>query len=106
MVEPTIGATDPNWPGRRCVATRGKHLRAEPISAFFEQHRVHMVGEFPQLEDQLCGWSPEENGPSPDRLDSMVWLCTELMGGPPPMQINSAAVAQIRSLGRSRRYAF
>jgi hypothetical protein len=57
-------------------ATRGKHTRAEPVSALFEQSRGHMVGYFPDLEDQLCQWVPGDA--SPDRLDAMVWAFAEL----------------------------
>ncbi|MBN1690439.1 MAG: hypothetical protein JW901_05420 [Dehalococcoidia bacterium] len=60
-------------------ATRGKAVRAEPIVALFEQGRVHLVGEFPFLEEELCGWIPGETKNSPNRLDAMVWALTELM---------------------------
>jgi phage terminase large subunit-like protein len=53
-------------------ATRGKKVRAEPVSALSEQGRWHMVGEFPELEDQMCTWYDELDW-SPDRLDAMVW---------------------------------
>jgi phage terminase large subunit-like protein len=55
MVESTIRNVDPNAPVRMVIATRGKQLRAEPISALYEQRRVHHIGEFPTLEDQMCG---------------------------------------------------
>ena len=103
MVESTIRNVDPNVPVRMVVATRGKQLRAEPISALFEQHRIHMIGDFSQLEDQMTGWDPSESGPSPDRVDALVWACTELMSGPPPMVINPKAIDQIRAIG-PRRY--
>jgi phage terminase large subunit-like protein len=53
-------------------ATRGKQVRADPVSALTEQGRWHMVGTFPELEDQMCTWYPELDW-SPDRLDAMVW---------------------------------
>ncbi len=53
-------------------------MRAEPISALFEQNRAHLVGGYPELEDQLCTFSAGSSG-SPDRLDAMVWGITELM---------------------------
>jgi len=59
-------------------ATRGKALRAQPVSALYEQHRVHHVGSFPELEDQLCSWTPDAAG-SPDRMDALVWAVTWLM---------------------------
>ncbi len=62
-------------------ASRGKAVRAEPIAALDEQGRVHHVGAFPQLEDQMCEWDPLGDLPSPDRLDARVWGFTELMLG-------------------------
>lgn len=53
-------------------ATRGKVVRAQPVSALTAQGRWHMVGVQPELEDQLCTWYPELDW-SPDRLDAMVW---------------------------------
>lgn len=61
-------------------ASRGKYTRAEPISALYDQKRVHHVGLFAELEDELCTWCPGED--SPDRLDANVWGLTELMLGP------------------------
>lgn len=59
-------------------ASRGKQTRAEPIAALDEQGRIHLVGYFPELEDQICSWTPGDKN-SPDRLDAMVWSLTELM---------------------------
>lgn len=61
-------------------ASRGKIIRAEPVSSLYEQGRVHHVGTFPDLEDQLCNWEPGMK--SPDRLDALVWAFTELIVGP------------------------
>ena len=60
-------------------ATRGKAVRAEPCVALFEQGRCHLVGDYPLLEEELCGWIPGETKESPNRLDAMVWALTELM---------------------------
>ena len=57
----------------------GKRLRAEPISAMYEQGRIHHVGEYEQLEDQMATWTPEEVD-SPDRLDAMVQGFADLLG--------------------------
>ena len=79
MVENTIrtveGGLNVSYLGVR--ATRGKYTRAEPIAALYEQGKVHHVGTFSDLEDQLCNWTPGED--SPDRLDALVWALTELM---------------------------
>lgn len=60
-------------------ATRGKAVRAEPISAKYERGLVYHVGEFPELEDEMCQWVPESGMRSPNRLDWLVWALTELM---------------------------
>jgi phage terminase large subunit-like protein len=57
---------------RTVTATRGKRVRAEPVSALTEQRRWHHAGRFEALEDQLATWTPELDW-SPDRLDAMVW---------------------------------
>jgi len=64
---------------RSVRATRGKALRAEPVQALYEQGKVKHVGNFPHLEDQMCGWVPGDKI-SPDRLDALVWAVTDLMG--------------------------
>jgi phage terminase large subunit-like protein len=61
-------------------ATRGKAVRAEPVSALYEMGRVHHVGAFPLLEEQMCGWVPGVTRKSPDRVDALVWGVTSLMG--------------------------
>ena len=78
MVESTVRTVRSNIPFRKVHATRGKRVRAEPIAALYEQGRIHHVGFFPELEDQLCTWLPEGVDWSPDRLDAMVWAATEL----------------------------
>lgn len=59
-------------------ATRGKAIRAQPISALYEQGKVSHCGVFDELEEQLTTWTTE-SGTSPDRLDALVWALTELM---------------------------
>lgn len=75
MVEAVIRSADRNVPVTLVHATRGKLIRAEPISALYEQGRVHHIGRFDELEDQMCVFSPDydrANG-SPDRMDALVW---------------------------------
>lgn len=62
-------------------ATRGKAVRAEPVAALYEQGRVHHVGEYPALEDEMCIWVPGQGGASPNRMDALVWALSELMLG-------------------------
>jgi predicted phage terminase large subunit-like protein len=59
-------------------ASDGKRARAEPVAALYEQHRVHHVGVFPELEDQLTTFTG--GGKSPDRLDALVWSLTPFLG--------------------------
>jgi len=44
----------------------------------YEMGKVHHVGSFRQLEDQLCSYNPEMAKTSPDRMDALVWALTEL----------------------------
>jgi predicted phage terminase large subunit-like protein len=86
MVEATLRMVDQNVPVTTVWASRGKVTRAEPISALYEQGRMHHVGTFPQLEDQMTNFTSdfdrEAAGYSPDRLDAMVWAATELLVEP------------------------
>jgi len=77
LVRHTITTVDPKVSYKAVTASKGKHTRAEPVAALYEQGKVHHVGSFPQLEDQMCTWVPGED--SPDRMDALVWALTELM---------------------------
>jgi len=79
MVEATIRAIDPDVAVETVWASQGKYARAEPVSALYEQGRIHHVGMFALLEDELCNWVPGEGLPSPNRLDALVWALTKLM---------------------------
>ena len=68
-------------PVRKVTATRGKQVRAEPIAALYEQGRVHHVGYFAELEDQMCEYEPGVTSKSPDRMDALVWALTDLSEG-------------------------
>ena len=77
MIELLLKQVDSVVSFKKVTATRGKKVRAEPISALYEQARVHHVGGFPELEDQMVTWTPD-SGNSPDRMDALVWALTEL----------------------------
>ncbi len=79
LVESNLRAVDPNVSFRAVRASRGKFIRAEPVAALYEQGRVHHVGSFGALEDQMCMWTPQGNERSPDRLDALVWAVVELL---------------------------
>ncbi|QDM32172.1 ATP-binding protein [Tardiphaga sp. vice352] len=84
MVEGTIRAVDPLASYKSVHASRGKVVRAEPIAAMYEQRKVHHVGGFATLEDQMCSFTSDFDrgraGYSPDRVDALVWALTELSG--------------------------
>lgn len=78
-------------------ASVGKRQRAEPVASLcgepddetsWSRSRLHFCGDFPQLEDELTGWVPDVTRTSPNRLDSFVWLWTDLfpdvLGAGPP----------------------
>lgn len=83
MVEATIRAVDRNVAYCAVSASRGKVARAEPVAALYEQGRVHHVGTFPELEDQMCAFTARFDraraGFSPGRVDALVWAVTDLI---------------------------
>ncbi|PLW76965.1 DNA-packaging protein [Cohaesibacter celericrescens] len=83
MVTTILAGIDANVPVRSVRANRGKYLRAEPVSALYEQGRVRHVGNFAELEDEMCDFGLDglSSGKSPDRLDAMVWAVTNLCLG-------------------------
>jgi phage terminase large subunit-like protein len=91
MVTLLIKQVDHSAPVKKVTATRGKQLRAEPISSLYEQGRVHHHGYFAELETQMCEWTPISSE-SPDRLDALVWAITELNSGSSSM-MSLAAMA-------------
>ena len=90
MVEATLRMVDPNVPFTAVRASRGKVTRAEPVAALYEQGRIHHVGMFPELEDEMCGFTTDFDrhraGYSPDRVDALVWGISELLVEPMPSQ--------------------
>jgi phage terminase large subunit-like protein len=95
MVEAMLRMTDPNVPFTAVHAAHGKVARAEPVAALYEQGRVHHLGAFAPLEDQMCAFSAEFDrdiaGYSPDHVDALVWALTELFLNPMP----GAAIAEL-----------
>ena len=77
LIETVLRTIDRNVPYSKVHASHGKRTRAEPIAALAEQGRIHHVGRFEHLEDQLTGW--DGSGPSPDRLDALTWAASFLM---------------------------
>lgn len=84
MVAHTIHTADPKAYVKEVNASRGKAVRAEPIAALYEQGKVHHYGDeikFQDLEDEQCQWKPG-SGPSPNRMDALVWILTDMMVQP------------------------
>lgn len=77
MVAITI-STVPGAPSVTLIhASRGKITRAEPVQKLYADGRVHHVGTFAELEREQVTWRP--GMPSPNRMDALVWLVTELL---------------------------
>ena len=79
MVTAVLKQVRHSLPVREVRAHVGKKLRAEPVAAMYEQGRVHHVGEFALLEDQMTVWTPNDPD-SPDRIDAMVQAFSDLLG--------------------------
>jgi phage terminase large subunit-like protein len=80
MIESTIRNVDQNVAYKAVHATRGKAVRAEPVSALYEQNRVHHVGALAKCEDEMVQFDPSlANQRSPNRMDALVWAITDLM---------------------------
>lgn len=82
MVETTLRSSGCNLPMKAVHASRGKVIRAEPVSLLYEQGKVSHVGTFAILEDQMANFTIDFNRTrqgSPDRLDALVWALSELM---------------------------
>jgi phage terminase large subunit-like protein len=81
MVRSTLQCADSNVLVKLIHASRGKWTRTEPVSALYEQQRVHHVGQFAALEDGMLAFAPDgkANGVSPNRLDATVYGLTELI---------------------------
>jgi phage terminase large subunit-like protein len=78
MAAHTLRSVEPYLPIQEVRATRGKAVRAEPVSALYEQGRVAHAGVFDGLERQMTEWLPE-SGESPDRVDALVYAVQALL---------------------------
>jgi phage terminase large subunit-like protein len=81
MVRQVLADQSVEAPIKLVHATRGKIVRAQPAASLYEQGRIHHVGVFAELEDQMCNYDGE--GESPDRMDALVWALAELF---PPVR--------------------
>lgn len=80
MVAHTLRSVSPNVKIIEVRASKGKHIRAEPVAALYEQGRIRHVGQFAELENQMTQFTNAgyQGGDSPDRVDALVWACSEL----------------------------
>lgn len=78
MVKHTLKSIDSLVRIKEVRATRGKRVRAEPIVALYEQQRVNHFRGLEKLEEELVTWVPDSGMASPNRLDALVWACSEL----------------------------
>jgi hypothetical protein len=80
MVESTIRNHRPDIYPKMVNASRGKHVRAEPVAMMYAKGLVHHVGhDLGSMEAEMCNYVPRKKGQkSPNRMDAMVWAATEL----------------------------
>lgn len=80
MVRFVIQTARPGTPFKKVTASRGKHVRAEPFSALYEQGKVRHVGEFTELEEEITHFSTTGyvGTGSPNRADAWFWVLAEL----------------------------
>ena len=83
MVKFVVTAAKPGVPFKKITAARGKAVRAEPVSVLHDQGKIRFVGIFPELEEELCGFTSRGymGERSPNRADAFVWLMSELFPG-------------------------
>ncbi len=83
MVKHVIMTARPRTPYKQVTASRGKHVRAEPFSALYEQGKVRHVGNFNELEDELVAFTTfgYVGESSPNRADALIWALAELFPG-------------------------
>jgi phage terminase large subunit-like protein len=93
MVRATLNSVRNGLPIQEVHASRGKHVRAEPISALYSQGKISHVGTFPELEAQMCLMTASgyEGTGSPDRVDALVWGFTKLF----PSMIEKPPVKEV-----------
>jgi phage terminase large subunit-like protein len=94
---------DPRIPVTLVHATEQKRTRAEPVSALYEQARVHHVGPprlFDKLEGQMTSWVGDPNEDSPDLMDALVWALWALFIETSVQEAHVAKAADRRLRGR------
>ena len=77
LLKANIDSVEAGLPIRAVWAKETKEMRASNPALKYELGEVYHAKPLPELEDQLCTWIPGE-GPSPDRLDALVWAVRSL----------------------------
>ena len=115
MVRAIVQAKNSDIPYSEVRASRGKVVRAEPISALYEQKKIHHVGYFMEVEEQMCAMlqSGYVGLRSPDRADAAIWAFTDLFPGitrkdqtqwtPPKVTSRQRSASRYSATGRERR---
>lgn len=104
MVNFVVQTARPRTPFKCVTATRGKHVRAEPFSALYEQGKIRHAGFYPELEEEVCAFSTSGylGTSSPNRADAWFWVLTELFPGliaPRKSTVRYAAAPRPRDIG-------
>ena len=81
FIEAVIKNMDKKVAYKSVRASRGKVTRAEPIVNLYEKGDIYHYGNLDKLEIEMTTWNPTLSV-SPNRVDALVWLMTELMLGP------------------------
>jgi phage terminase large subunit-like protein len=105
MVRQVIQTSRPRTPFLAVTASRGKAVRAEPISALYEEGKVRHVGVFRELEDELTAFSTVGylGDVSPNRGDALVWALTALFPGIVKKETKNTVVTSVPTINHFNR---
>lgn len=78
LIESVLKVCEPTLDFKKVHAITGKVARAQPIAALYAQGKIHHIGKFKKLEEQMCTCDLTDKSFSPDRIDALVWGFTEL----------------------------
>ena len=101
MIASVIRSIDPHVRVKLVSSQKKKHERAIPVVAKYQQTRVHHVGYFPQLEQEMNFYEPgdEDDKLSPNRMDACLiggTMVTTAHGQVPIERIRSGDVVATR----------
>lgn len=101
VIRAARGPGEPRIPFREVHASRGKHIRAEPISALYTQGKVKHVGYFEKLEEQLCAMTTAgyAGDRSPDRADALVWGLSEMFPSLTKREVSGVTLPTTANVG-------